>query len=145
MTSLITSLHQSLEVTPLDNDQVQVSVILPSDLFNDYFQLLESLTGFVNAINLEKHKAKLKAAADNTQECHLHTKQHHQRIVKDYDGYMAQGLTRNEAIKLISADLRKDDHPWCSVDLVKISLNKVGRPARIGRPRRQYKKSGANK
>ena len=137
MTSLITSLHQSLEVTPTDNDQVKVTVTLPSDLFNDYFNLLESLTGFVNAINHQKHHAKLKAAADHTQECQQHSSQHNKRIVKDYDGYLAQGLTRNEAIKFISVDLRKDDHPWCSVDAVKICLNRAGRPARIGRPRKQ--------
>lgn len=71
MTSLITSLHQSLEITPLDGDQVKVTVTLPSELLSDYQSLLESLTGFVNAINHRKHLERLKAASDQTRDSSL--------------------------------------------------------------------------
>lgn len=83
MTSLITSLHQSLEITPLDGDQVKVTVTLPSELLSDYQSLLESLTGFVNAINHRKHLERLKAASDQTRDSFLNRSRYFKRIVKD--------------------------------------------------------------
>lgn len=136
MPSLITSLHQSLKITPLDGDQVKVTVTLPSELLNDYYDLLKSLTGFVNAINHQKHLERLKLRADQTQQSFRNRSQLFKRIVKDYDCYLLQGLTRNEAIKQISANLRNENHPWRSPDLVRKCLIEAGRPGRVGRPRR---------
>ncbi len=137
MTSLITSLHQSLEITPLDNDQVQVTVVLPSDLLNSYQSLLESLAGFVSAINHQKHHQRLRAAADLSVKAVLSKADYHKRLVKSYDDYTASGLSRTDAIKRISADLSKEKHPWAGVDLVRKSLIEAGRSGRVGRPARR--------
>jgi hypothetical protein len=137
MASLITSLHQSLNVTPSDDGNAQVTVSIPSDLLDDYIGLLESLSGFVNAINHQKHIAKLHAASEQTKEGFQFKASYHKQIVKDYDRHLSQGLTRKEAIKRISADLRKDKHPWRCPDLIRSSLIEAGRPGRVGRPRRQ--------
>ena len=48
MTSLFSYLHNSLKVTPPTD--ITAMVILPSELLNDYVGLLDSLSGFVNAI-----------------------------------------------------------------------------------------------
>ena len=55
MTSPLTALQDSLTLTPLDNDQVHVTVTLPADLFPDYVHLLEGLTGFVRTLLFQAH------------------------------------------------------------------------------------------
>lgn len=95
MTSLITSLHQSLEVIPSDDGQVKVTVSLPSELLNDFIGLLESLSGFVGAINHQKHLVRLRDASDHTKTCHQNKILHHKRLVKEYDRHISQGLSRN--------------------------------------------------
>ena len=79
MSSLITSLHQSLKVTPSGNDQVTVTVTLPSDLLNDYVSLLESLSGFVNAINHQKHIDRLWSDSEETKKCFQFKRNHYKR------------------------------------------------------------------
>lgn len=137
MPLLIDQLHTSLNVTPLDDNQVRVEVTLPSDLFNDYQSLLESLTGFINAINHQKHLRQLKEDADYTAKAQKAKRDYYRRIVKDYDGYQVQDLTRSESIKRISQSLKADNHPWHSPDLVRRSLIDAGRPGRTAARRKK--------
>ena len=125
MTSLFSYLHSSLKVTLLEDDQVQVTVNLPSDLFLDYIRILDSLTGFAKTL-----RSKSKLLKPYVPDPHVTSKrdQYYQRIVALYDSYSSQGLKRTAAIKQISADLRKENHPWSSPDLVRPSLVAAGRP-----------------
>ncbi len=59
------------------------------------------------------------------------------RIVARFDALSAQGVNRSAAIKAISAELGKEQHPWAAVDLVRFALSAAGRPGKIGRPRSQ--------
>lgn len=141
MTSLFSYLHRSLKVTPTDNkEELQVTVTLPSDLVLHYVRVLDSLTGFARTINSKAKLAKLK---DSDFEKHLEEQgriakeNYYKRIVEEYDIYTADGLTRYEAIKKISAGLRAENHQWSSPDLVRPSLVEAGRGGRPGRPRRK--------
>lgn len=137
MAPLITSLHQSLQVTPAEDDQVQVTVTLPADLLNDFVGLLDSLSGFVTAINHQKHLARLRDDSEETKKRFQFKAQFNKRLVRDYDRYRSQGLTRKDAIKQLSADLHKENHPWRCPDLIRSALIEAGRPGRIGRPSRK--------
>ena len=139
MTSLFSYLHRSLKVTPTDNkEELQVTVNLPADLVIHYVKVLDSLTGFARTIN---SKAKLASLKDPDFEKHLAVQgriakeNYYKRIVEEYDLYTADGLTRYEVIKKISAGLRAENHQWSSPDLVRPSLVEAGRSGRPGRSR----------
>ena len=127
MTSLFSYLHNSLKVTPLEDGQVQVIVVLPSDLFLDYIRILDSLTGFAKTL---RRKSKLLKPYVPDPHVISQRDKYYQRIVTLYDSYTSQGTKRTAAIKQISADLRKENHPWSSPDLVRPSLVAAGRPRR---------------
>lgn len=136
MTSPLTVLQNSLTVTPLDDNQVRVTVTLSADLFPDYVHLLEALTGFVRSIQVKANRSRrsFEIRADSFD---LSSRdQFYERVVRRYDQLTAQGLLRSQAIKQISIELRKEDHPWSAVDLVRCALSDAGRPGQPGRPRR---------
>ena len=140
MTSLLSYLHSSLKVTPLENNKVRVTVTLESDEYIHYVRLLDSLTGFFRVINTKNRLAKAKAhyeSEEYAEETGKVKARYYARIVKLFDLYTSQGLNRYSAIKQIGADLRKENHPWSSPDLVRFSLGAAGRPGRPGRPRRK--------
>lgn len=133
MTPLFSSLYDSLKVSPADNDHVEVTVILPDSIFRDYLNLFDAMTGFVRVTN--RH-TKLNRSRQSEVVSFLHQEaistrdRYYDRIVKSYDLCIDQGLNRTKAIKQISTDLRKENHPWSSPDLVRSSLVAAGRPWR---------------
>ena len=140
MTSLLLHLHDSLKVTSLEDNQVQVTVTLQSDEFIHYVRLLDSLTGFLRVVNnkdrIAKHK-KSDYSKHLEEQGRIAKEKYYNRIVESFDLYTSQGLNRNSAIKQISTDLRKENHQWSSPDLVRSSLINAGRGGRPGRPRKQ--------
>lgn len=140
MTSQFQYLHDSLKVTPLDDDHLQVTLKLPSDHFIHFIRTLEALTGFVQTLEAHSRRQRIKhdqLMATLKEEAEHNKAIYHERIAKLYDQYTDQGLNRLESIKLISQELRSENHPWCSVDLVRFSLPFAGRPAIAGRRMRQ--------
>ena len=140
MTSLESTLLSNLEVTPTDNDHVVISVTLPSDHLYHFINLLESLIGVTTIIKQKERLARYKASVNNEayeQQAKLLKQSYLSRIAKLFDQYTSQGLNRTTVIKSISAELHKDNHPWSSPDLVRCSLRDAGRPAGIGRPKKQ--------
>ena len=140
MTSLFSYLHRSLKVTHLEDDQVQVTVTLHSDDFIYYIRLLDSLTGFVRVVKNKTRYARNMAHYESEEainERKQYKERYYSRIVASFDRYTSQGLDRTSAIKKISAELRKDNHPWSSPDQVRPSLVEAGRGGRPGRPRRK--------
>ena len=140
MTSPFPFLQRNIKVTPLEDDQVQVTVTLPSSHFLHCVRLLDSLSGFVSVINNQIRVAKVKTdyqSQEFAEQCERNKQEYYHRIVTAYDRYTSQGLDRPAAIKQISADLRKEKHYWSSIDLVRFALNSAGRPGPQGRPRRQ--------
>ncbi len=130
MTSLFSFLRHDLKVTPLDNNQVKVTLTLPAHLVFLFLRFLDSMTGIVQAVD---SKARLHhcQSIDNSISEGIRTRDlYYQRIVTAYDHYQSQGMKRTAAINQISADLRKEDHKWNSVDLVRAALVAAGRPRR---------------
>ncbi|SEA48460.1 hypothetical protein SAMN05660420_02249 [Desulfuromusa kysingii] len=139
MTSLFSYLHRSLKVTPLEDGQVQVTVNLHADDFIHFIRILDSLIGFVRLVKNKDRMARNIAAYESEEsinERKQYKERYHSRIVELFDRYTHQGLDRTSAIKKISADLRKDKHPWSSPDLVRPSLVEVGRGGRPGRAKK---------
>jgi hypothetical protein len=140
VTSLFSYLHSNLKVTPLDDDQVQVTVTLPSDHFQHFAKLLDSLTGFVQIVKRHTRQQRVNgdvAAEHQRQEAERNLARYYKHLVELFDHYTAQGLNRNAAIKQIGADLRAEKHPWSSPDLIRPSLVAAGRGGKSGRPLRQ--------
>ncbi len=140
MTSLFTTLIKDLKVSPASDGQIKVTVTLPSDLFLHYARLLESLAGFFQFANRKAKIAQLQSASSleaRAKEAQQNIDLYHARLVKAFDLYSSQGLDRKSAVKQIAADLRAKKHPWCSPDLVRMSLVAAGRGGRPGRPRKQ--------
>jgi len=138
MTSPFLFLQNSLKLKHLDNDQVEVTVTLPSDLFLHYIWLLDSLTGFVRTLNTRTKNAKaFSGPRELSKESKQALTQYYKRIAELFDTYSAQGHDRTTTVKLIGRKLRSERHPWCSPGLVRMSLVKVGRGGEPGRPRKQ--------
>ena len=140
MTPHLYFLQDNLEVTPLDSDQVQITVTIPADYLFQFSQLIDCLSGFVQVLQRQEKISRSKKAYDSEEfrkEAQENIQRYYQRIAKSFDNYTSQGLDRKNAIKQIAAELRAEGHPWSSPDLVRPSLIKAGRPGRVGRPRRQ--------
>jgi uncharacterized protein YoaH (UPF0181 family) len=140
MTPHLYFLQDNLEVTPLDSDQVQITVTIPADYLFQFSQLIDCLSGFVQVLQRQEKISRSKKTYDSEEfrkEAQENIQHYYQRISKSFDHYISQGLDRNNAIKQIAAELRAEEHPWSSPDLVRPSLIKAGRPGRVGRPRRQ--------
>ena len=140
MTSLLSYLHNSLKITPLEDNKVQVTVTLESDEFIHYVRLLDSLTGFFRVINTKNRLAKAKVhyeSEEHAEETGKIKSQYYSRLVESFDHYTSQGLDRKAAVKQISADLRKENHPWSSPDLVRPSLVAAGRDGRKCRSKKK--------
>jgi len=128
MTSPFSFLQNSLKITPSDDGQVKVTVTLPQDLVFFYLRLLDSLTGMVKGVESKVRLSRCQTVAD---QCHEGINQrdlYYKRIVRAYDLYQSQGLKRTAAIKQISADLRKENHPWREPDIIRSALVAAGRP-----------------
>ncbi len=140
MASLTDDLKQSLSVVPLKDDQIQITVILPADLLPHYSHLFEALTSLVELIEKQARsaaKVKTQLFELQRQEALRTRKLFCERLVVIYDGLIDQGLTRTAAIKQISIDLRKENHPWAADYLVRSCLIDGGRPGKPGRKRRK--------
>lgn len=140
MSSLLFSISRKPDITLLDDNRIRISFTIPAELLEDFSKLFDALSGFIRIIEREKRLARCKALSEahsQSQQAEQVKQRYYDRIVTAYDRLTGQGLSRTSAIKRISADLRKENHPWASVDLVRSSLIAAGRPGRIGRPRRQ--------
>ena len=136
MTSPVNLLRDGLTVTPTEDGRVSVTVVLPPDLVTDYCRFLDSLAGFFQSINRKSSLASLEArSAARAPEAQAARAEYAASLVAAYDRYTAEGLSRKEAIRQISADLRAKSHPWSSADLVRRQLVASGRSGVIGRPR----------
>lgn len=140
MTSLSPFLRDKLKVTPADNNQIEVTVILSPDLFPHYVRLLESLSGFFQFVSRQAKfiQSRSESASQKyAEEAQERISEYRSYLVEAFDLYTSQGLDRKSAIKQIAADLRSEKHPWCSPELVRMSLVAAGRGGRSGRPRSQ--------
>lgn len=139
MTSLFSTLaNHKPEITQVDDNLLQITVTIPSELLNDFSKLFEALSGFIRIIEREKRLNRFKQQSEDEfqrQQAEQAKQVYFKRISELFDFYTAQGLKRRSAIQRISADLRKDNHPWSSPDLVQSSLPAAGRPGRVGRPK----------
>ena len=132
-------LRDRLEVRSLDDGQVAVTVVLPSDLVRDYCRFLDALTSFFHTVQNKTTVAQAQAkaaAAVLDQKADEALTAFRSRVAAAFDRHTAQGLTRKEAVKAIAAELRAEDHPWRSPELVRATLVEAGRGSRGGRPRR---------
>jgi len=137
MTPSAEFLLDALTVTPAEDGRVAVTVLLPPELIRDYCQFLQSLAAFFHlasrkAVNVTAAARSAQAAPERNNAYAAFTA----RVVSAFDKYTASGLDRKEAVKRISADLRAENHPWRSADLVRSTLVAAGRGGRPGRPRR---------
>lgn len=125
-------------VKAAENGLLAVTVELPADLVRDYCRFLESLAEFFHRVDRQRMvvAAERRAAALALDpELDRSIADYRQRLVAAYDAYTATGLNRQQAIKNIAADLRRDSHPWCTVDVVRCAMIEAGRGGRPGRPR----------
>ncbi len=132
MIPLLSSLQLNPKVTPLDDNLVEVTLTLPDDLVYDFLKVLDSLTGLSTSIRSKTRLARYKESSSDLvhQESLRQRDAFYARLVYLYDYYTAEGLNRTQTIKRISSDLRKENHPWSSVDLIRSLLPAAGRPWR---------------
>ncbi len=129
-------LRDHLEVRPLDDGQVSVTVVLPSELVHDYCRFLEALTSFFHTVKnkttvAQAHAKATAAVLDRKAQETLAANR--SRVAASFDRYTSQGLPRKEAVKRIAAELRAEGHPWRSPGLVRATPVEAGRGGRRGR------------
>ncbi len=130
MTSPLSNQQLNPKVTPLDDDQVELTLTLPDDLVQDFLKVLDSLTNLATIVRSKTRLARLKDnSADIAQLERIKERDaFYARVVNLYDCQIARGLKRTAAIKAISIELRKEKHPWASIELVRSALVAAGRP-----------------
>ena len=132
---MVDFLKDTLTVTPADDGRVAVTVLLPLDLARDYCRFLDSFASFFQTINRKSIVASIAArAVQSDPEKDAVVATYSSRVVTAFDQYIASGLDRKSAIRLIAADLREVNHPWRSPDLVRSTPVSAGRGGHPGRP-----------
>jgi len=137
-------LLESLSVQPGDDGLVSVTVQLPPELVTQYCRFLDSLSDFFAAVDRKSYLVNLtspEVQRDRQQAADSRRAAFRARLVLLFDDYKSAGLTRQEAIRRVSSDLRAEHHPWSAADLVRSELIAAGRPGVPGRPRRSEGKS----
>lgn len=133
-------LRDKLTVEHLDDNQVSVTVVLPADLVRTYCLFLDSLAGFFRTTDrhckIARAQARLESRCDLDHEAQTRIDAYRARLVKAYDAYIANGLNRKAAIKQIAADLRAENHPWRTVDVIRTTLIAACRDGYSRRPGR---------
>lgn len=128
----------NLKVNVVDDSNVEVAVVIPSDELSECLRLLESISGVLAFLKSRQRIAKMiqhSRSEEFKAKCQRNIDNYHKRIVAEYDRFIAQGLCRKDAIKQVCAVLRAEKHPWCADFLVRPALIEAGRPGRMGKPR----------
>nr|WP_320116222.1 hypothetical protein [uncultured Desulfuromonas sp.] len=129
-------LQDDLTITHVADGRVRVTVVLPSEYLSQFVHLVDSLSGFVQALNHQSRFEHSRAERDAQEfkERAQHVKAEYYRLIATlFDKYTDRGFNRTESIKRIGADLRAMKHPWSSPDLIRFSLPYAGRPGNCGR------------
>jgi hypothetical protein len=140
MTPSLRFLQDDLTITPVGDDRVRLTLVLPSEYVYQFVHLVDSLSGFVQVLSSKSKYERRQANQHNEalKEQAKHAKVEYYRLIAElFDKYTAEGFNRTESIKRIGADLRAMNHPWRSPDLIRYSLPAAGRPGKPGRPRRK--------
>ena len=136
MISPLNLLRSSLQVQTLDDDRVSVTVTLPRDLVPAYCHFLESLSVFFRSVDRQSTIDQAKTKANQFDpESQQRITEYRERLGTAFDSYTSEGLSRQDAIKQISSDLRAEKHPWRTVECIRSTLVSAGRSGRPGRPR----------
>lgn len=136
---MISPLQDRLTVETLDDGFVAITVTLPVELVQDYRHFLESLSRFFHAVQVKGKISHAQSRAESQaldREAENNLAAYRARIVRTFDRYTSRGLDRKAAIQAIAQELRVEDHPWRSPDLIRSTLVAAGRGGRPGRPRR---------
>ena len=137
MNASVDFLKDSLTVSPTDDGQVAVTVLLPPDLVREYCRFIDSFLSFFQSVQRKSNIATIPTRStrpnpDKEAALAAYTSQ----VVSSFDQYTTEGLDRKTAIRRISADLRAINHPWRFPEQVRLTLVAAGRGGRPGRPRR---------
>jgi hypothetical protein len=128
----------------LNGDLVQISFILPRGMTRAFVALLESMTGLVRfADNKARYAAAEIKAIDphEIEQRRLMQQNYRDEVCALFDGFIAAGSDRQDAIKRTSRSLKAKKHPWATHDLVQETLRKEGRlkssqPKKVSAPRK---------
>ena len=80
----MTSLTSSVQITPLDQDQVKVAIVVDADLVHDLLQTLDALTGLTTALRTNIRLARNRRTDDILQSEALNTQQNIQSSATRY-------------------------------------------------------------
>jgi hypothetical protein len=120
--------NQEIDIQVVDarDGYAQLSVVLPIEMTRYFAKLLNSTAGLFRA---SSHKAKIKQASSEPVDPSKLEQQgkYHQdfsdQVCSLFDGFIEQGLTRNEAISRTNSALRAQKHPWAGyVDTLRKNL-----------------------
>lgn len=121
--------NQEIDVQLVDarNGYAQLSVVLPIEMTRHFSGLLDSMAGLFRCSD---RKARLKQAANKPLDtAKLEQDEKYKQAFSDqvctlFDAFIAQGLTRNEAISRTNSTLKEQKHPWASYDTIQQTLRK---------------------
>lgn len=119
--------NQEIDIQVVDarNGYAQLSVVLPIEMTRYFANLLDSTAGLFRA---SSHKAKIKQASSEPLDA-AQVEQHGKdrqtfsdQVCTLFDAFIAQGLTRNEAISRTNSTLKEQKHPWASYHIIQDTL-----------------------
>ena len=116
-----------IQVVDARNGYAQLSVVLPVEMTRHFSRFLESMT---DLLRCSGHKARIKNSVNEPIDPEKLAEQAKfkqsfaNQICTLFDGFIDQGLTRNQAISRTNSAMKEQNHPWASYDIVKDVLRK---------------------
>ncbi|SEA48433.1 hypothetical protein SAMN05660420_02248 [Desulfuromusa kysingii] len=114
-----------IQVVAARDGYAQLSVVLPVEMARYFANLLQSTAGLFRSAG---HKAKIKQASSKPvdpvelEQQAKYRQDFSNQVCILFDGFIEEGLTRNEAISRTNSTLKEQKHPWASYDLVHQTL-----------------------
>ncbi|AJE04862.1 hypothetical protein [Geobacter pickeringii] len=121
-------------VSGAQDGYVFLSVALPEGMTRGFVTLLESLCGFMRAVDVKSRSASAQARAMDPakiKERDQRQADFREEVCTLFDSFTAQGMERKEAVKRTNSALKASGSPWASYDVVLSVLRSCGRLRKV--------------
>jgi len=134
MNRLFNPLHKDFmldyKVQASRDGYVLLTIALPDGMTKVFASMLESMSGFFHFMHIKTKSAKASAAAFEPSEIlrrEQFRKDFLEKVCGLFDGFIQEGHSDKEAIRLTNSAMKEQNHPWACYDTIMRFIRSTGR------------------
>jgi hypothetical protein len=109
---------------------VLYNLALPCDMSRFFMSLMESMVGFFRVLDIKSRSAAAESRCIDPEVIEKRKKasrEYTETVCSLFDGFVAEGRSMNDSIKLTNSALKAENHPWATYGLVSGTLRTAGK------------------